>query len=136
MNQAQAEVVTPSQPPGLGRYWGYHLILDCRGCDRGAVRDRETLLEWLRTLVERIDMRAFGNPVCEHFATHDPDAAGYSLVQLIETSSITGHFVDRNGDAYIDVFSCKAFDLETVRAVVNDYFRPATIRVSYLTRQA
>ena len=136
MNEAQAEVVTPSRQPGLGRYWGYHLILDCRGCDRDAVRDRETLLEWLRTLVERIDMRAFGHPVCEHFATHDPDAAGYSLVQLIETSSITGHFVDRNGDAYIDVFSCKAFDLETVRAVVHEYFRPATIRVSYLTRQA
>lgn len=81
-------------------------------------------------------MRAFGEPVCEHFATHDPDAAGYSLVQLIETSSITGHFVDRNGDAYIDVFSCKPFDVETARAVVREYFRPAAIRVTYLTRQA
>ena len=27
-----------------------------------------------------------------------PDAAGFSLVQLIETSSITGHFVDKSGD--------------------------------------
>ena len=93
-------------------------------------------MAWVRTLVDRIGMRAHGDPVCEHFAAHDPEAAGYSLVQLIETSSITGHFVDRNGDAYIDVFSCKPFDLETVRSVVHDYFRPAAIRVTYLTRQA
>jgi len=81
-------------------------------------------------------MKAFGEPVCEHFATHDPQAAGYSLVQLIETSSITGHFVDRSGDAYIDVFSCRAFDIEAARAVVERYFRPAAVRMTYLTRQA
>jgi S-adenosylmethionine decarboxylase len=118
------------------RYWGYHLILDCRGGQVDAVRDRPTILAWVRQLVERIDMRAYGEPVCEHFATHDRDAAGYSLVQLIETSSITGHFVDRTGDAYIDVFSCKYFDLETVRSLVDEYFRPAAVRVTYLTRQA
>ena len=118
------------------RYWGYHLILDCRGCDLNAIRDRRTIVAWVRRLVERIGMRAYGEPVCEHFASHDPEAAGYSLVQLIETSSITGHFVDRNGDAYIDVFSCKAFDLEAARSLVDEHFRPAAIRVTYLTRQA
>ena len=81
-------------------------------------------------------MRAYGEPVCEHFAAHDPEAAGHSLVQLIETSSITGHFVDRSGDAYIDVFSCKSFDLEAARSLVDEYFRPAAVRVTYLTRQA
>jgi hypothetical protein len=30
----------------------------------------------------------------------DPKQLGYSLVQLIETSAITGHFCDRSGDAY------------------------------------
>ena len=69
-------------------------------------------------------------------ATHDKDAAGYSLVQLIETSSITGHFVDQNGDCYIDIFSCKEFDIETARAVVDKYFSPSQTKVTYLTRQA
>jgi S-adenosylmethionine/arginine decarboxylase-like enzyme len=122
--------------PAVGRYWGYHLILDCRAGERSAVRDRRTILAWVRSLVERIEMRAYGQPICEHFATHDPEAAGYSLVQLIETSSITAHFVDRSGDAYIDVFSCKAFDLDAARSVVQQYFKPETIRVTYLTRQA
>lgn len=81
-------------------------------------------------------MRAYGEPLLEHFATHDPEKAGYSLVQLIATSSITGHFVDRNGDAYIDVFSCKPFSLEVVSGLVEHFFRPRSIRMTYLTRQA
>ncbi len=136
MTSTVVAAAKPARQSGRAPYWGYHLVLDCRGSDLNAIRDRGTIVAWVRALVARIDMRAHGDPVCEHFATHDPEAAGYSLVQLIETSSITGHFVDRNGDAYIDVFSCKAFDIETVRAVVHEHFRPATIRVTYLTRQA
>jgi S-adenosylmethionine/arginine decarboxylase-like enzyme len=136
MASTATQVSESARPASPGPYWGYHLILDCRGGDLAAVRDRRTIVEWVARLVERIDMRAYGAPVCEHFATHDPDAAGYSLVQLIETSSITGHFVDRNGDAYIDIFSCKSFDIESARSIVHEYFRPASIRVTYLTRQA
>jgi S-adenosylmethionine/arginine decarboxylase-like enzyme len=136
MASALNDVARTARPEGRTGYWGHHLILDCRGGDVDAVRDRATILAWVRRLVDRIEMRAYGEPVCEHFATHDPDAAGYSLVQLIETSSITGHFVDRTGDAYIDVFSCKRFDLDAVQALVAEYFRPAAVRVTYLTRQA
>jgi S-adenosylmethionine/arginine decarboxylase-like enzyme len=136
MASALTDVAGRGRPDGPAHYWGYHLILDCRGGDVGAVRDRRTILAWVRRLVDRIDMKAYGEPVCEHFATHDPEAAGYSLVQLIETSSITGHFVDRTGDAYIDVFSCKGFDIAAVRSLVDECFRPASIRVTYLTRQA
>ena len=136
MTSTLTVVAEPEQQAQPGHYWGYHLILDCRGGDPNAIRDRRTILAWVRRLVERIDMKAYGEPVCEHFATHDPDAAGYSLVQLIETSSITGHFVDRNGDAYIDVFSCKPFDVDVARSVVYEYFKPTGIRVTYLTRQA
>jgi S-adenosylmethionine decarboxylase len=136
MTSALTDTANADSQTSPGRYWGYHLILDCRGCDVNAVRNRRTILVWVRHLVERIGMRAYGEPLCEHFAAHDPDAAGHSLVQLIETSSITGHFVDRNGDAYIDVFSCKSFDIEAARSLVEEYFRPAAVRVTYLTRQA
>ena len=87
-------------------YWGYHLILDCKSGNLDQVSSAENIKLFVQELITAIDMVAYGDPVIEHFATHDKDAAGYSLVQLIETSSITGHFVDRNGDCYIDIFSC------------------------------
>ena len=117
-------------------YWGYHLILDCKNCELDKIKDGDNIRTFSKTLVERIDMKAFGEPLVEHFAAHDPAAGGYSLVQLIETSSITGHFVDKNGDAYIDIFSCKPFDLETAKDVVNEFFGPEKMRTIYLTRQA
>ncbi len=72
--------------------WGRHLVLDCSSCDRETVRDPGVIREFCADLVSSIAMVAYGKPVLEHFATHLPEAAGYSLVQLIETSAVTGHF--------------------------------------------
>ncbi|NGX56646.1 MAG: S-adenosylmethionine decarboxylase proenzyme [Candidatus Anoxychlamydiales bacterium] len=117
-------------------YWGYHLILDCSSCDKDKVASKDNIYKFVKTLVKEIDMKAYKEPIIEHFATHNPLAAGYSMVQLIETSSITGHLVDSNGDAYFDIFSCKPFNIEIVKEVVNIFFEPKKIRVTYLTRQA
>ena len=81
-------------------------------------------------------MKAYGPPVLEHFAEHLPEAAGYSLVQLIETSAITGHFCGSSGDAYIDIFSCKDFQAELAVRVVRTAFRPKHINAITLERQA
>ena len=118
------------------QYWGYHLILDCKNGELKKIKSAETIKKFVKELVEQIDMVASGEPNIKHFASHNEDAAGYSLVQLIETSSITGHFVDKNGDCYIDIFSCKNFDIEVSKSVVNKHFSPIQIKVTYLTRQA
>lgn len=120
----------------MSQYWGYHLILDCAGCDKEKITSKETVAAFAKEMVKRIKMKAFGEPIVEHFATHDPKAAGFSLVQLIETSAITGHFVDDDGSAYLDIFSCMTFDIETAKSVVTEFFGPQSIKVTYLTRQA
>jgi S-adenosylmethionine/arginine decarboxylase-like enzyme len=120
----------------MSQYWGYHMMADCKDCHREKITNPEQLKEFIKTLVERIDMVAYGDPTIEHFATHDPGKAGYSLVQLIETSSITGHFVDASGEGYVDVFSCKPFSLEVVKECLEEFFGPSSIKVYYITRQA
>lgn len=117
-------------------YWGYHVMFDCAACDKDAVTDRENIYRFIKELVPAIDMIAFGEPMIEHFATHAPDKAGFSFVQMIETSNITGHLVDNNGDAYIDIFSCKTVDIEIAQAVIEKYFRPTKVRVNFITRSA
>ena len=116
--------------------WGIELLLDCRGCDLSAVRDRKALATYVRELVPAIDMRAFGEPRIEHFATHDPDKAGYSLAQFIETSSIVAHFVDGSGDAYIDIFSCKPFDDRVAIEVTQRHLKPRAIKALFVERDA
>ena len=81
-------------------------------------------------------MVAFGEPMIEHFATHAEDKAGWSFVQMIETSNISGHLVDYNGDAYIDIFSCKTVDVKVAEDTIRKYFNPQKVRVNFITRSA
>jgi len=115
--------------------WGQHLILDMGGCNEKISR-KESIRAFVAELVDAIDMVAYGEPLIEHFATHSQEAAGYSLVQLIETSAISAHFSDHNRDVYLDVFSCKSFDSNRVVQVVDKYFEPKSIYMLSLGREA
>lgn len=114
-------------------YFGYHLMLDCSGCT--GIDDKTRIHDFVVELVNRIDMVAFGPPIIEYLCQGDPKQ-GYSLVQLITTSNICGHFMELDGTAYIDVFSCKVFDIEVAKQVVEEYFGPKKMRVNYITRNA
>lgn len=120
----------------MGIYWGYHLMLDCKGCNHDLITSGDNIRTFTKELVKRIDMVAYGEPIIEHFATHDPEKAGYSMVQLIETSNISAHFVDRDNTCYIDVFSCKPYDNDTVVNTVKEFFGASQVRVNFITRHA
>ena len=120
----------------MSEYWGHHLILDCKSGSKKLIRDKQNLKNFVDELVNRIDMVAVGEPIIKYLASNAVDKAGYSLVQLIETSSIVGHFIDSSGDFYLDVFSCKEFDKDIVIECVKQYFSPFNIKEKYLLRQS
>ena len=103
--------------------WGFHLLLDCSDCDRALISDPEHIKNFSRILVKRINMTAWDEPRVEFMLPGDPKQ-GHTLIQLITTSNITAHFVDINGSAFIDVFSCQEFDVVEVKATVNEFFKP------------
>ena len=117
-------------------YWGYHLMLDCSGCDQSLMKDRDNVYNFTKTLVGRIDMTAHGEPIIEFLCPGDPDKEGFSLLQLITTSNIAGHFIDHHGHIYLDVFSCRQFDTKIVIDTVKEFFSAKKIRVNFLTRNA
>lgn len=118
----------------MGKYWGYHLILDCSECDSNAIGDFNNIYNFAKKLVKDIDMVAYDEPQIVYFGSDDK--SGYTLVQLIETSNICAHFVDEYNHIYLDVFSCKEFDIQTVINLVVEFFKAKNIRKTYLTRQA
>lgn len=114
--------------------WGYHLTLDCAGCNNN-IQDAIALAGFAADLVVALDMRAYGDPQIVRFGD-DPRLTGYTLIQLIETSDITAHFCDFTGEAYIDVFSCRAFSDKDARVVVDKYFSPVAVNSCFQERQA
>lgn len=120
----------------MPKYWGQHLIIDAAQGDLNLVQDVNHIAAFTKVLVEEIDMVAYGEPMIPKFANHDPAKGGASLIQFIETSNICGHFVDSNGDFYIDIFSCKEFDNEKAVRLVQEWFRPKAIAHQVLYRAA
>ena len=116
------------------QFWGYHLLLDCSGCDHDNITNRDNIHDFTKHLVTEIDMVAYGEPQIIHFGSDEK--AGYTLVQLIETSNICAHFVQERNEMYLDVFSCKNYDPEIVKHLVNQYFAPQKIRSMFVHRQA
>ena len=115
--------------------WGYHLILDVKGCDIEKATNPDYIRDFTKELVKRIDMLPYGEPQVVHFADNT-DLAGWTVLQLIHTSNITAHFCDINGDLYLDIFSCKEFDGDVVVQYLNDFFKPLRITSRFLYRTA
>lgn len=128
--------IYPEKETRMKDTWGYHLLLDCTSGDVQLISSKENVHKFIKELVIAIDMVAFGEPWIERFATHDQSKAGISFCQMIETSNITGHFVESNGNFYIDVFSCKPFNNDTVIETVDKYFKPEKVRMHYISRDA
>jgi len=117
-------------------YWGYHLMVDCGGCNLDAITDKQLVVQFVKELVDAIDMIAVGDPWVERTAIGVPDKEGFSLYQLIVTSNISAHFVDASRQIYLDVFSCKEFEQETVKQVVKKYFSPRRMKLNFIYRNA
>jgi S-adenosylmethionine/arginine decarboxylase-like enzyme len=115
-------------------FWGHHLILDCAGCNNN-IKSKDQIKLFLTDLISKIDMTAVGDPVIEHLLTGEINQ-GFSVLQLITTSNITAHFVEHDNSAYIDVFSCKPFDIDLAQSVVTAHFDPTTVKQTFLRRQA
>jgi len=82
-------------------------------------------------------MVAYGKPQIVMFGTGNKK--GYTLVQLIETSNICAHFCEETNDMYLDVFSCKTFEPDLVRMVVEESFGSGgglRMKAQFVERQA
>jgi len=101
--------------------WGIASSIDIYDCDPGRIRSAEVIREFVVELCELIEMRRFGETQVVHFG-EDEKVAGYSMVQLIETSLISAHFANLTNTTYLDVFSCKPYDPEVVREFAQRYF--------------
>ena len=95
------------------------------------MRNPDAIRDFVVELVDRIDMVRFGETQIVHFGSGDK--AGFTVLQLIETSMISIHFVDETNAAYVNVFSCKGYDPEFVAQFCKEKFEAESMetKVSY-----
>ncbi|HBS05715.1 MAG TPA: hypothetical protein DEA96_12165 [Leptospiraceae bacterium] len=113
--------------------WGLVTALDLHDCDGDVIRSREKIYEFTVELCERIKVKRFGEPTIVHFG-EDERVAGYSLVQLIETSLVSGHFANATNRVYLDVFSCAWYNPTEIVKFAADFFGARDYNVNIYLR--
>ena len=101
--------------------WGISSAIDIYDCNPESIRDADFIRRFVVDLCELIEMKRFGETQVVHFGEEEK-VAGFSMVQLIETSLISAHFANLTNAVYLDVFSCKMYDPEIVREFSKKYF--------------
>ena len=114
--------------------WGLHVCMDLHDCNPKKIRSEKDIKKYVKDLCEMIKVKRFGECVVVRFG-EDERVAGFSMMQLIETSLVSGHFVDLTNNAYIDVFSCKEFDVDKVVKFTQDFFEAKDIKKTVLYRK-
>jgi len=104
------------------RYYGQHMILSAVGCNDN-IFSCDVFTDFLKTLVPEIDMVPHKEPIVERFGPSE-DLMGITAIQMIQTSAIVIHTNDKARELYLDVFSCKAFDEDTILNKIDNYFSP------------
>jgi S-adenosylmethionine decarboxylase len=114
--------------------FGYELILDLYDCDLEVLESKKKLAEYVNKLCPLIKMEKYGKTMLEYFGTKKLHTKGYSLLQFIETSSITGHFSEYWRIAYINIFSCKTFNPEIAKKFTKAFFKASKVKSRFIKR--
>ena len=116
------------------KVFGWELVLDVHGCDLKIMSSKTKLTEYVDKLCKLIKMKKYGKTLLEYFGIKKPQTKGYSLLQFVETSSITGHFSEYWRISYINIFSCKPYDAKKAQEFTKKFFKAKKIKSRFITR--
>jgi S-adenosylmethionine/arginine decarboxylase-like enzyme len=114
--------------------WGIETAVDLYGCDPKLIRDEHAIRRFVHELCDLIEMKRFGDTQIVHFG-EDDRVAGYSMIQLIETSLVSAHFANASNAVYLNVFSCKFYEPEMVNEFAVRFFKAASSNVQVNLRR-
>lgn len=115
--------------------YGMEVILDLYNCDPKIISSAKAIRDFTNKMCRLLKMKKFGKALVPHFGHDDPKTSGYSLLQFIETSSITGHFSELWNSAYINIFSCKMFNAQKAINFTKKFFKAKKITARKITRK-
>lgn len=116
--------------------FGPHLTLDLYECDEGIINSQEQIFRVLDELPALIGMHKLIAPQLIPYAGRADsfDKGGISAFILIAESHMSIHTFKAQRHAFVDIFSCKDFDIDKAVAYLSAEFKPKRIEKTLLMR--
>lgn len=114
--------------------WGLAAGIDLHNCNPETIRSAEKIKQFVVELCEKIQMKRFGECQVVNFG-EDEKVAGFSMVQLIETSCISAHFANQTNTTYLDIFSCKYYSPHDAAEFAKEFFEASDYNLKFTCRK-
>lgn len=116
------------------KVYGQELIINLYDCEPEILRSKKKIIAYLNQLCRLLKTRKYGKPIVKRFGFNKDFTTGFSFVQLIETSSITGHLCEVWNRVFINIFSCKMFAAKRAADFTKRFFKAKRIKTKNLSR--
>lgn len=103
--------------------YGPHLMLDLNDCDSEVLDNLDACFKLLNELPPKIGMTKITQPYVFRYEGRFPGDEGITGVVIIAESHISLHTYPKKKFVFVDLFSCKSFDVETARTYIIEYFK-------------
>jgi S-adenosylmethionine decarboxylase len=116
--------------------YGPHLMLDLSDCNATILNDLDACFGLLNELPERIGMTKITQPYVFRYCGAVPEDEGITGVTIIAESHISLHTYPKKDFVFVDIFSCKPFDVERAKDHVIQFFQSKSPSVHIQERGA
>jgi S-adenosylmethionine decarboxylase len=103
--------------------YGPHLMMDLDDCDPAILDDLDACFKLLNMLPDKVGMTKITQPYVFRYTGLIPEDEGITGVTIIAESHISLHTYPRKGYAFVDLFSCKPFDVEEAKDYIVQFFQ-------------
>ena len=114
--------------------FGPHLTLDLKGCPKEVLENYELHFNYLKTLPEMIDMTPITQPYVFFFSFLVPEDKGITGIVIIAESHLSIHSFQEKEYTFIDIFSCKDFDVKKAVEYTVNIFKPESFEMNVVER--
>ena len=114
--------------------FGSHITLDLKGCPKEVLSDYNLNFDYLKSLPGLIHMTPITQPYVFPYSGLVPEDKGITGIVIIAESHISVHSFEDKGYCFIDIFSCKDFDVERAIQITKDLFKPENCEIHVVAR--
>jgi S-adenosylmethionine decarboxylase len=114
--------------------FGPHLTLDLKGCPKEVLENYELHFNYLKTLPQMIDMTPITQPYVFPYAGLVPEDKGITGIVIIAESHLSIHSFQEKNYTFIDIFSCKDFDVDKAVEYTVQLFQPESFEMNVVER--
>lgn len=114
--------------------FGPHVTIDLKGCPKEILSDYNLHFNYLKMLPELISMTPITQPYVFPYSGLVPEDRGITGILIIAESHLSIHSFEEKGYSFIDIFSCKGFDVDKAIQITLDIFKPESHEINIVER--